>query len=88
MIIRIECNNVEEKYMLFDLMQVANLDGVFARATMKGYLDEKENREVELIQLTVNEDTKYRECCKVLTFFLEYIQGMDTSKTVVMSEGA
>ena len=28
MIIRIECNNVEEKYMLFDLMQVANLDGV------------------------------------------------------------
>ena len=88
MIIRIECNNLEEKYILFDLMQVAGLDGVFARATMKGYLDEQENREVELIQLTVNEDTKYRECCKVLTFFLEYIQGMDTSKTVVMSKGA
>ena len=51
MIIRVECNSVKEKDILFDLMHLGKLEALFTRATMKGYLDESENREVEFVEI-------------------------------------
>ena len=56
MIIRVECNSLKEKDILFDLMHLGKLDGLFTRATMKGYLDESENREVEFVEIRFSND--------------------------------
>ena len=76
MIIRVQCNNVKEKHILFDLMELSGLGAVFTRAIMKGYLDESEDREVEFVQLSIDTPLQHKDCCKVLTFFLEYVQDM------------
>ena len=80
MIIRGECNSLKEKDIRFDLMQLGKLDGLFTRATMKGYLDESENREVEFVEIRFSNDSvdsqlEYSKFCKVMKFFLAYIQG-------------
>ena len=76
MIIRVQCNNEKEKHILFDLMELSGLGAGFTRAMMKGYLDESEDREVEFVQLSIDTPTQHKNCCKVLTFFLEYVQDM------------
>ena len=80
MIIRVECNSVKEKDILFDLMHLGKLEALFTRATMKGYLDESENREVEFVELrfpdgVIDSQSEYSKFCKVMKFFLAYIQG-------------
>ena len=78
MIIRVECNSVKEKDILFDLMHLGKLDALFTRATMKGYLEERENREVEFVEIRFPEgamdiQSEYAKFCKVMKFFLAYI---------------
>ena len=73
-------NSVKEKDILFDLMHLGKLEALFTRATMKGYLDESENREVEFVELrfpdgVIDSQSEYSKFCKVMKFFLAYIQG-------------
>ena len=75
MIIRVECNSLKEKDILFDLMHLGKLDALFTRATMKGYLDESENREAEFVEIrfpdgVIDSQSEYSKFCKVMKFFL------------------
>jgi|TARA_R100000951_G_scaffold59467_1_gene50045 hypothetical protein len=87
MIIRVECNSLKEKDILFDLMQLAKVNAVFTRATMKGYLDESENREAEFVQVTLPAHSlpDYEKFCKAMKFFFAYIQGNTEKITTTIS---